>query len=573
MWRTECGGAGLVGSIFVAASSEELAGESASFSEQESPGLELTSDASTKKVLAPTPTTLEEDCCWLVVLQFLTPKHLSRYATVSCAARCRTEPDVLWSAHLRENDIPIDASGGHKAAFVSHRRVLCVECRAPTHYFFPLLGVRLCPSCEAAGGSRYELCSKTEAKHVFLLESNDFKQLPSIRRNSPWATKSTELRLLLRSDVEACAARKFGGMDALHEERRQRRLAEECQGSAGGQPTAVVSEYEVRLPRANASINRMNPFQAGTLPASFSNSGALSDADADSEASKVADCDAWAAATAWESSDGAVGGNQGREDLGFGARADGGSDQGGSGGTGSGGGHGSQDAGGTSRRQRTSSGSIRNGPPQRRRRGPSERAQRAPPEPLGLSIETAAPFAVRSVDPQSMAARVLGVQVGDRLLAVGGTYCATFKGGWPAIKAALSRRPLALRFQRTYHQYQKGALAPPRRRGDRHRGGGKAVAFAATAASSSGAARGNATRGATGAHPRSRAGSGYYAREDECDQEDRLTEGTYLRSGVNEQNPYAETHSPARRQNSDQWAHWQQVDYLAMGVTGLEVVD
>merc|ERR1711879_1114504 len=83
----------------------------------------------------------------------------------------------------------------------------------------------------------------------------------------------------------------------------------------------------------------------------------------------------------------------------------------------------------------------------RRRRAQRTDAPRrpvAPPEPLGLSIETEAPFTIRSVAPDSFAARVFGVQVGDRLVAVAGRSCTAYKGGWQAIKAALARRPTTL---------------------------------------------------------------------------------------------------------------------------------
>lgn len=163
----------------------------------------------------------------------------------------------------------------------------------------------------------------------------------------------------------------------------------------------------------------------------------------------------------------------------------------------------------------------------------------AKPQPLGLQIESTSPFTVRQVTPGSIADRQLGIQVGDQLLAVAGTYCTMIKGGWPAIKAALSQRPVKLLFQRVYHQYQKGAMAPSSRK---------------SAGSSQRPGR-NACCG------RPRSGSGNLQEAEE-------------RSSGNE--GATSSKLATRKQSFGQWSQyqtWQEVDYLAMGVSGLEVQD
>jgi len=351
-----------------------------------------------------------------------------------------------------------------------------VECRTATRYVFPLLGIRLCPKCECgATHNRYALCSKTDAKQLFLLDGRDLEPLHSIQRSSPWVTKSGGLRLFLRSDVESCALKKFGGPSAFEAERRRRK--EETRRSL------VRSEYEVRLPRA------------GMLQKNAAISGESSEHDSDI-AAKAAEALTSEGDSAEPRSDSTA-----LRDLeGVSARAT------------------SDDDSGVlaSDGQQTQ--------PRHTGHSRARRPSAAPPEPLGLSLETKAPFSIHSVAPDSFAARVFGVQVGDRLVAVGGKSCTAYKGGWPAIKAALARRPTTLVLERTFHQYQRGALAPTRKA----RGLNRKLASSGASAN-------------TGQH------SAACRFRKDCNGGESMS--------------------------SQRSFKWQEVDYIAMGVSGLEVQD
>lgn len=435
--------------------------------------------------------------CWVSVLAFLNPYHLTKYAVLSMEARRHTEHDLLWAHYMEDvkselgdestENIEVVPATSLKALYLDKKRVLCVECHSPTRYFFPLLKIRLCPKCESEAqtsqGSRYELCSKTDAKQLFFLERFDLNNLPSIKRNSPWATKSTELRLFLRSDVEASAVKKFGGHKAIQDERKRRKEENRMMGGE-----VKRSEYEVRLSRRTAQSLPKQPPPAESPSCSDSETAekaVMSGSGADSSPPCSNSCGDESRSDALDSHGDSVG-----ED-----------------------------------------GKVTEALSQRER--PNREVRNASrPEPLGAVIDTSAPHFVRCVNADSLAARRFGVQIGDRLITINARSVAAFKGGWPEMKAAIARRPVVLRFERLYHKYQQGALAP-------HRGGnGKQ-------------ARGNASVPQRSETDNSAAGSSGAA-------------------------------SPSRRQSAstvvkgESWMKnrpWQEVDYLAMGISGLEVRD
>lgn len=502
-----------------------------------------------------------EDDCWLSVLRFLGPVHLTRYAILCSAARRHTDHDMLWpvvlpdvsSADEADVESRVVVYKGLKTAFLANCRLQCISCRAPTNYFFPLLGVRLCPTCEANAqtphGGRFELCSKSDAKQVFLLDARDLDTLPSIQRSSPWATKCGELRLFLRQAVEDLAVKKYGSADALQIERY--RLREETKRAAET-PSVIHSEYEVRLSRK--SVAPQPPL--GTLPVAESSSGAEGDGSAQKE-KQIEHCQ-WSSdvdhgSSVIESSEGVP------VSASLGESSDGG-------------GHtsetwksGSESVHGIDANSSVRSNEHPDKPEKqqdvfaqahklRRRveqqlRAEEDRARArniatrplktektVTPEPLGLHIETSAPFVVKHVEPNSLADRKHGVQIGDKLLSVDGKSCTAYVGGWAAIKVALSQRPVRLSFQRTFHQFQKGALAPKR---------------------GSAAAR-------------------LYRRSRGCSSTSLASDEGVLEEERGSPTSCSQSRVAPRSQGLAAWAQnrpWLEVDYLAMGVSGLEVLD
>lgn len=481
---------------------------------------------------------LEADC-WLGVLRCLEPHNLTKYAMLCSAARRLTEQDLLWEPFVerevevkdeilddvRESDSakPTLATPKNlvrlslKAIYLARQRLLCVECRQPTRYFSPLLGVRLCPHCEAhsqaSHGNPYELCSKSDAKQIFLLEARDLRLFPSIKRSSPWATKSAELRLYLRSVVENFAIQKFGGAEALEEARRQRRIEGRLQGSSS--TVLRRTEFEVRVPK-NSILTAPQP--APSMPAS---AGSSSDAD-DHAGSKASEPSSWDTERTNEASTSSEHASRDTECslLHSGSAAE------------------SSDAADEGCNMSSSTHLFKTAQRELAAAQRKEKLQ-AKPQPLGLQIESASPFTVRQVTPRSIADRQLGIQVGDQLLAVAGTYCTMFQGGWPAIKVALSQRPVKLLFQRVYHQYQKGAMAPGQSR--------KSPT--------------NLQRTGRSSCCRPRSGSGNIQEAEDPNSGNEGAAGSNLAT---------------RKQTFGQWSQhqpWQEVDYLAMGVSGLEVKD
>eukprot|EP00928_Gymnodinium_smaydae_P002960 TRINITY_DN1107_c1_g1_i1.p1 TRINITY_DN1107_c1_g1~~TRINITY_DN1107_c1_g1_i1.p1 ORF type:complete len:451 (-),score=43.08 TRINITY_DN1107_c1_g1_i1:278-1630(-) len=433
---------------------------------------------------------LLDDGVLVDVFSFLGPAELTKAATlcVSCL-RC-SGYDALWKQHLPSSQ-RFASKTNLKKAFVNRRRVLCVECRDPTKYVFPLVGVRLCPTCErgpmsSRGCNPYELCSKSDAKQLFLLEARELRALPSILRSSPWQTRSSELRLFLRSAVEECALKKFGGLHELQEQRRRRhedarRAVRHC-------------TYDVRLPKVTfRAVTNSSSGSGGDGGISSGTRQAFSEG---SETSSVAEQSRRAGSDSGEI--------EGDEE----SRCESASNE---------------DSGEKSRSSGVEDSVLPPG---------LQGAAVAPdgsPSALGLQVETKYPFTVRHVAPNSFAARA-GVQVGDSLLAVAGRSCSEFAGGWPAVKQALARRPITLRFQRTYHEYQRSARAP--RRGRFRATASRTVTGQATSLALHDAHSETQNRDDVGKAVSS-SGFGAWAR-----------------------------HQP-----------WLEVDYLAMGVSGLEVRD
>lgn len=156
----------------------------------------------------------------------------ARPALVPLAAATRSVPDT-GGGFIPDED---EEAGGDGARVVAPPAPLvhpgeqprCEECARPfpQSYLFDAFGHSVCDACRD-DADRHALITRTEAKTGYLLKDCDLDSRPPplrcVRRRNPHSARYGDMRLYLRSQVEARALEVWGSEERLEEEHARRR--------------------------------------------------------------------------------------------------------------------------------------------------------------------------------------------------------------------------------------------------------------------------------------------------------------------------------------------------------------